>query len=106
MRRTSNSPRLPTSSAPSGNFGTLTLRALAGRLILACGRPLDQTPLLDEIIVNGKVLPLSWKEESRVAETLALGKAAAAPGSPSPSGRGAGVREADAADNPRPRGVP
>jgi formylglycine-generating enzyme required for sulfatase activity len=70
--------------ATSDLFGALwelrdaDLRALAGRLILACGRPLDHTPLLDEIIVNGSVLPLTWKEESRVAEILAIGKATTA----------------------------
>ena len=82
--------------ATSDLFGALwelrdaDVRALAGRLILACRRPLDQTPLLGEILVNGKVLPLSWKEESRVAETLALGKAAAALSPPLPPGEGRG----------------
>ena len=42
------------------------LHSLAGRLILACKRPLNQCPHLDELIFNGAVLPLSPELETKV----------------------------------------
>jgi formylglycine-generating enzyme required for sulfatase activity len=44
-------------------------RALVGRLILACTRPLDQSPLLDEV-TNGQVFPLTSAEEATVESIL------------------------------------
>jgi len=52
------------------------VRALAGRLALACQRPLDQSPLLDEIMHKGTVLPLRPTEESALSSLLSAGKAA------------------------------
>ena len=46
--------------------------------MLACNQPLEEVPWLDELVVNGRVRPLTRKEESQVAEVLAVGKAAAA----------------------------
>ena len=54
------------------------VRALVGRLVLACGRPLPQTPWLDEIVTDGTPTPLAAGEERAVARVLA-GEAAAAP---------------------------
>jgi hypothetical protein len=42
------------------------LHSLAGRLILACKRPLNQCPHLDELVFNGAVLPLSPELETKV----------------------------------------
>ncbi|MGA2034822.1 MAG: SUMF1/EgtB/PvdO family nonheme iron enzyme, partial [Thermoguttaceae bacterium] len=65
-------------------------RAMLGRLILACGQPLDEAPWLDEVVVNGRVRALTRKEEGQVAEVLAVGKASAATLSPlSPAEGGA-----------------
>ena len=47
-------------------------RALAGRLILACTKPLDQSPLLDEV-TNGQVYPLT-SEEAQAVESILGGK--------------------------------
>ena len=44
-------------------------RSLAGRLILACTKPLDQTPLLTEV-ANGRVLPLSSEGQQAVNSIL------------------------------------
>jgi outer membrane biosynthesis protein TonB len=44
-------------------------RALVGRLILACTKPLDQSPLLDEV-TNGQVFPLTSEEEAAVESIL------------------------------------
>ena len=47
-------------------------RALVGRLALACEAPLDQVPLLNEILVkgDGKVIPLTQQQETAVKEML------------------------------------
>jgi len=45
-------------------------RALVGRLILACQQPLEQAPLLHEIMTDGKALPLSRQEQSAVESLL------------------------------------
>ena len=56
------------------------LHALVGRLILACKRPLNQCPHLDELVFNGVVLPLSPELEEKVREIVgAAGPAAQAP---------------------------
>ena len=52
-----------------------SVHGLVGRLALACKQPLEEVPWLDEMVVNGRVRPLSRKEESRVDEVLAVGKA-------------------------------
>ena len=44
-------------------------RALVGRLALACEKPLDQVPLLDEV-ADGKVHPLTQAEEQEVESLL------------------------------------
>ncbi len=56
------------------------LHALTGRLILACKRPLNQCPHLDELVFNGAVLPLSPELEAKVGAMVgAAGPAAQAP---------------------------
>jgi serine/threonine protein kinase len=47
-------------------------RALVGRLALACEMPLDQVPLLSEVLVkgDGKVIPLTQQQETDVKEML------------------------------------
>ncbi|MGD0516125.1 MAG: WD40 repeat domain-containing serine/threonine-protein kinase, partial [Thermoguttaceae bacterium] len=47
-------------------------RALVGRLALACRSPLEETPLLEEVLAqgDGKVIPLSAREESAVKALL------------------------------------
>jgi serine/threonine protein kinase len=67
-------------------------RALVGRLILACGRPLEQTPLLDEITVKGKVLPLSRAQEAAVNGVL-LSKPFTEPVATTPSPDSAATRK-------------
>jgi formylglycine-generating enzyme required for sulfatase activity len=42
------------------------LRALVGHLILATQQPLDQVPLLDEIMSDGQVRPLETKQEQEL----------------------------------------
>ena len=44
-------------------------RSLVGRLVLACTKPLDQSPLLDEV-TNGQVIPLTSEEEHAVESIL------------------------------------
>ena len=67
----------------SGLFRTLwetnapSIHALVGRLALACRQPLEETPWLDEVIVNGQVRALTRKEESNVTEMLAVRQTAA-----------------------------
>ncbi len=48
-------------------------RALVGRLMLACQSPLEASPLLDEVLVqgNGKAAPLDARQESAVKSLLA-----------------------------------
>jgi WD40 repeat protein len=57
------------------------VRALVGRLALACQSPLEASPLLDEILVrgDGKVVPLDAREESAVKSLLAPKPEPAAP---------------------------
>ena len=49
-------------------------RAMAGRLVLACGQRLEEVPWLDEMIVNGWVRALIRAEEQAVASLMAAGK--------------------------------
>ena len=49
-------------------------RALVGRLALACEKPLDQVPLLDEV-ADGEVYPLTQAEEQAVDSLLGSGPA-------------------------------
>jgi len=44
---------------------------LAARLMLACNRPLEEAPLLDEILSGGEVHPLTRNEEATVEAILA-----------------------------------
>ena len=60
-------------------LGDERARAMVGRLILACDQKLEAAPWLDEVVVNGRVGALTRKEESQVAEILAVGKATAVP---------------------------
>ena len=50
------------------------VRGLVGRLALACKRPLEEVPWLDELVFNARVRPLSRKEESQVDELLSAGE--------------------------------
>ena len=59
-------------------LGDVQTRAMVGRLILACNQRLEAVPWLDELVVKGRVQPLTRKEESQVAQMLAAGKATAA----------------------------
>jgi hypothetical protein len=47
-------------------------RAIVGRLALACEMPLDQVPLLSEVLVkgDGKVIPLTQQQEAEVEAML------------------------------------
>jgi hypothetical protein len=49
------------------------LRALVGRLAIACGQPLAQTPWLDELVVEGAEKPLSDEETKAAAVALGFG---------------------------------
>ena len=52
-------------------MGNAEAEALVGRLILACRQPLEETPLLDDIVApDGKVLPLSASEMGQVEAIL------------------------------------
>lgn len=57
--------------------GDSRVRALVGRLAIACGKPIPQTPWLDEIVSDGEPLPLETPE-MREAEA-ALGFASRVP---------------------------
>ena len=46
-------------------------RTMVGRLILACGRPLADAPLLDELVTDGRVRPLERAEARAVERVLA-----------------------------------
>ena len=50
-------------------------RRLVGRLVLATQTPLDQVPLLEEIVQQGHVAPLSASEEKAVGSLLNGGRA-------------------------------
>jgi formylglycine-generating enzyme required for sulfatase activity len=47
-------------------------RALVGRLALACGMPIDQVPLLNEVLVkgDGKVIPMTQQQEAEAKKIL------------------------------------
>ena len=53
--------------------GQPELHSLVGRLILACKRPLNQCPHLDELVFNGVVLPLSPEMEQQVCVIVGRG---------------------------------
>lgn len=61
--RTPSSSRLLAKLCRSENA---TVRALAGKLVLACGQPLSFTPWLDELCANGE--PAISAEETRAVE--------------------------------------
>ena len=48
------------------------LQALSGRLILACAKPLEQVPLINEIAVDNQVLPLSRDQWQQIDVALGL----------------------------------
>ncbi len=50
------------------------VRALAGRLLLACNAPLDQTPLLPEVVDGRRAQPLTPAEEGAVGRALQVGE--------------------------------
>ena len=53
------------------NMPDADARALLGRMVLACGTRLEAAPLLDEVVTDGKVLPLSSEQEAVVNALLA-----------------------------------
>ena len=55
------------------------LQALVGHLALACGKPIPQTPWLDQIAPDGIALPLSPEEAKNAALALGLGPVAVKP---------------------------
>jgi hypothetical protein len=50
--------------------GHPAVQGLVGRLVLACGQPIPQTPWLDHIAPDGKVQPLPPADAHRVMATL------------------------------------
>ena len=46
------------------------VRALLGRLVLACGRRLEEVPWLDQVLDGGRAVPLSRGEEREAAALL------------------------------------
>jgi formylglycine-generating enzyme required for sulfatase activity/Spy/CpxP family protein refolding chaperone len=50
------------------------VRALVGRLVLACQRPLAEAPLLDQIVADGTAQPLGRAEQIAVESVLAVPK--------------------------------
>ena len=63
-------------------LGDSDTRSLVGRLILACRRPLSESPLLDQIVTDGHARPLSGDKLSAV-ESFLYGKRT--PSIPAPS---------------------
>jgi hypothetical protein len=53
------------------NLPDADARALLGRMVLACGARLEEAPLLDEVLEDGRVLPLSSSQEAAVSIILA-----------------------------------
>jgi hypothetical protein len=54
-------------------IGDADARSLVGRLILACRRPLGESPLLQELVAtDGQVLPLSGNERTEVEAVLGV----------------------------------
>ena len=47
-------------------------RALLGRLVLACGRRLEEAPWLDEVLRGGRAVPLSRGEEQEAVALLGV----------------------------------
>ena len=45
-------------------------RAVIGRVVLACGTRLEEAPLLDEVVTDGKVQPLTSQQEAAVNAVL------------------------------------
>ena len=45
-------------------------RAMLGRVVLACGTRLEEVPLLEDIVTDGKVLPLTFEQEATVNALL------------------------------------
>jgi WD40 repeat protein len=70
--------------------GDAGLRGLLGPLVLACRRPLDQTPLLDDLTADGQPKPLTPKQEAEVATLLGVPPH---PPAPSPTKRGEGEQD-------------
>jgi pimeloyl-ACP methyl ester carboxylesterase len=71
-------------------------RALVGHLLLASQAPLDQVPLLDDLIDGGSVLPLTPRQQKRVRELLPAGtQAGPIPVEPAPSPVAPGGRAVD-----------
>jgi WD40 repeat protein len=61
------------------------VHALAGHLALAAVGPLEQVPLLDEVLVDGAVVPLSAAQEERVTALLGVSTRAVGPSAPVPA---------------------
>jgi hypothetical protein len=59
-------------------------RAMVGHLVLSTRRPLDQTPLLDELVRDGEVRPLTATEQDEVHALLSSAEAPAALAQPKP----------------------
>ena len=52
------------------NVPDADVRALLGRVVLACETRLEEVPLLDEVVTDGKVLPLTSEQEAAVSDLL------------------------------------
>ena len=53
-------------------------RSLVGRLILACRTPMEEVPLLEQVVVRGRAIPLSNDEEHQVNLILGIARSGGA----------------------------
>jgi len=84
-------------------------RSMAGRLAMACRQPLDEAPLLEELVTDGRVVPLGRQE--RMAVDAMLAPRRPAPARPAESSgpkpevpAGAATRPAEKATQPAGQG--
>jgi hypothetical protein len=64
--------------------GHMAVQALVGRLAIACGKPIPQTPWLDQFAPNGEPAPLDNETRREAAEALGFAIPVAATTSPEP----------------------
>ena len=57
---------------PLGDSNDRSVRALVGRLALACGQPLEEVPWLDQIVPGERVKALTCSEQQAVASLMAV----------------------------------
>jgi hypothetical protein len=76
------SPRTSKLMRELWQIGNVAVQAMVGRLAIACGRPIPQTPWLDQFAPNGEPVPLDHQTRREAAE--ALGYAVPVPVATSP----------------------